>query len=428
MPGVVDFLGFDLEAEKWIHVHAHFKLIIGHDMSKNYHLPIEIPYISTSIQGDLFRVPLPEFEFILLIIRMVLKYCTWDAILGRQSQMKSSERDEFVYLQELIDPIKLDEILAQHFPYVDRNLFNDCISALKKSSPVLFRIKTSCLLQKKMQANAREPVLKDVLIKGWRRGVIAIRRRISKSIPKYQFESGGAMIAIIGGDGSGKSTSIISLIQWLSGFISTSTIHMGKPAWSLPTIMIRSGLKVGQLLGLYPLETSFDETIQQKSILSPGYPFLIREVCTARDRYRNYVRARRLAEKGVVVFLDRFPNHRIKLMDGPQTRRFINTLSESPQSDVFFAPKANHRLAKLLVKLEENFYRQITSPEVTILLRVHPDIAVQRKTEEDPAMVRKRSNEIWEIDWTGEPIYILDASKSVSVLHSIQKSIIWSEL
>ncbi|HEX6268590.1 MAG TPA: nucleotidyltransferase family protein, partial [Anaerolineales bacterium] len=84
MPGVLDYFGFDQQAEKWVHVHAHYQLIMGHDMTKNFRLAIEKAYLESAVQGELFRVPAAEFEFIILVIRMVLKHSTWDAILGRE--------------------------------------------------------------------------------------------------------------------------------------------------------------------------------------------------------------------------------------------------------------------------------------------------------------------------------------------------------
>src|SRR6266496_3553901 len=50
MPAVLDYYGYDQEADKFIHVHAHYQLIMGHDMTKNFRLPIEKPYIESAVQ------------------------------------------------------------------------------------------------------------------------------------------------------------------------------------------------------------------------------------------------------------------------------------------------------------------------------------------------------------------------------------------
>ena len=103
MPGIQDFYGYDIEADKFVHVHAHFQLIIGHDMTKNYCLPLVEPFLDSSLQSDLFRVPAPEFEFIVFVIRMMLKHVTWDAVLFGRGSLTSSEQLELTYLQSRVD-------------------------------------------------------------------------------------------------------------------------------------------------------------------------------------------------------------------------------------------------------------------------------------------------------------------------------------
>jgi hypothetical protein len=203
---------------------------------------------------------------------------------------------------------------------------------------------------------------------------------------------------------------------------------MGKPAWSWTTTLVRSILKAGQLLGLYPLETTFDETLVQKSPVSPGYPFLIREVCRAHDRYQTYIKARRLAARGAFVLLDRFPMAQIQLMDGPQVERFVRQLQAGPEAKRFLSPRLAHHLVSFLMKLEENYYHRIIDPELMVVLRVDPEIAVQRKTNEDASAVRQRSSEIWNLNWEYTDAYVIDASKSEIDVMAELKTLIWSRL
>jgi hypothetical protein len=411
MPGVLDYYGFDKEADRLIHVHAHYQLILGHDMTKNFRLPIEKAYLESAVQGALFKVPAPEFEFIVFIIRMVLKHSTWDVILGREGTLKTAERQELAYLEARINQYRVHDTLKRHLPYIEVDLFNNCIRALRPACSIWTRVKTGQQLQTKLQANARRPLSMDTYLRLWRRAALVIRRRIFKSASKYRLESGGAMIAVVGGDGAGKSTAVDALYAWLSKHFDTARVHMGKPAWSWTTITVRVILKIGQLLGLYPVESSFQETLDQKSLVSPGYPWLLREACRARDRYWTYVKARRFAADGGLVILDRFPLPQIRLMDGPLAAQFIDQLMGGPQADQFMSPHRASRLAKALVKLEESYYNQIMSPELLIVLRVDPEIAVQRKTDEDATSVRERSTEIWELNWEHTDAHIIDASK-----------------
>lgn len=236
------------------------------------------------------------------------------------------------------------------------------------------------------------------------------------------------MIAIVGGDGAGKSTAVDALYDWLSESFLTTCVHLGKPDWSWITITIRGILKIGNIIGLYPVDSSLGKTLKQKSPVSPGYPWLLREVCRARDRYRSYLKARRFAGNGGLVICDRFPVPQIRLMDGPQAKRFITQLTASPQAELFMSPRQASRLARGLVKLEESFYQHIVPPELLIVLRVDPEIAVKRKNEESAAFVRERSTEIWELNWDPAVAHVIDASKSKNEVLTELKALIWSEL
>jgi len=428
MPGVQDYYGYDEEADRLVHVHAHYQLILGHDMTKNFRLPIEKPYLESAVQGELFKIPAPEFEFIVFVIRMILKHSTWDVILGREGALNKAERQELKYLSGQIEKDRVDDILKQHLPYIDVDLFDDCIKVLGQGCSIWTRVKTGQRLQTTLQVHARHSLPVDISLKYWRRAVLTVRQRLSKTSAKHQLESGGATIAIVGGDGAGKSTAVDGLYGWLSKDFDVIKVHLGKPEWSGVTLFVRGILKIGQILGLYPLEAPFQETIEQKSLVSPGYPFLLREACRARDRYRTYLRARRFAANGGLVIFDRFPLHQIQLMDGPQVERFIRQLMDTPDANRFLSPHQESRLAKLLAKIEEGYYRQVVLPELLIVLRVDPEIAVQRKIDEQATSVRARSTEIFKVDWQSTNAHIIDSSKSKTDVMAELKALIWSEL
>ncbi len=428
MPGVLDYFGYDEESGRLIHVHAHYQLVLGHDMSKNYRLPIERQYLDSAVQGSLFRIPAAEFEFIVFVLRMVLKHSTWDTILGREGRLKKAEREELAYLQVRVDPQRVHQILQRHLPYIGIQLFDECLAALQPQEAVWRRMNTGHRLQKALRASGRRPISADFFLKLWRRLKIAFRRRVSKSVPKYRLERGGAMIAIVGGDGAGKSTAVEAIGGWLSEHFDTSTVHFGKPAWSLTTTLLRGILKIGNFLGLYPEESSFRETLTQETLVSQGYPWLLREICRARDRFWTYIRARRKALHGELVICDRYTVPQIRLMDGPLAASFLPQLRDGPQGKRFLTPQPESWFAGALVSLEESYYRHTVQPEVLAVLRVSPEIAVQRKTDEDAAAVRERSTEIWEIDWSQTNAHVIDASQSRSGVLTELKALIWSHL
>jgi len=416
LPGIVNFYGYDHEAEKFVHAHVHYQLVMGHDLNKNVHLPIEEPYLATAFRNGLFKVPAPEFELILLAIRMVLKHSSWDNILTRQGSLSKSETQELAYLQARSDRTQIRDLLEQYLPNIDMDLFDACIRSIQPGCPVGDRIKTASKLQKKLNAYMRYPQLIDLYLKFWRRLVAGLRRRISRHTPKAHFSGGGVLIAIVGGDGAGKSTAVDELYAWLSDRFDVIKIHMGKPPWSLTTIVVRGILKIGRSLGLYPFSKApLEYTPDTNSITFPGYPWLIREVCTARDRYLTYVKARRFAANGGIVLCDRFPLSQVQIMDGPQIER----MSSAKQKNWFI---------KYLMKMETKYYRPILLPDLLIVLKVHPETAVIRKANESESSVRARSSEIWELDLRETPAHVIDANRSKTEVLSNLKALIWSEI
>ena len=224
--------------------------------------------------------------------------------------------------------------------------------------------------------------------------------------------SGGTIIALVGGDGAGKSTSIAELRDWLSREFDIKTTHLGRPARSLTTNVVRALLKAGRALcaplGQWPGFAKF----MKKNLAASE---LWWHVCTGRDRYRLYVKTRRFASDGGIVICDRFPLEQVKLMDGPQNERITN------------ANKRN-RLVRYLVRLEKKWYRSIVSPELLIVLKLDPEIAVRRKPEEVPSFVRERSDEIWRLDWSDSEACVIDASQPRANVMSQLKSLVWSSL
>jgi thymidylate kinase len=80
------------------------------------------------------------------------------------------------------------------------------------------------------------------------------------------------------------------------------------------------------------------------------------------------------------------------------------------------------------VRREKSYYDQIVTPELLIVLRVDPEVAVQRKTDEDATFVRERNTEIWELEWAHTEANTIDASKSLPDVLAELKALTWLEL
>src|SRR5439155_12102172 len=194
-------------------------------------------------------------------------------------------------------------------------------------------------------------------------------------------------------------------------------VHMGKPRWSPLSATVKGSMKVAASVKRRP--TSSASSLRSTLAAGGGSmdvrdrARLVWEVLTARDRSRTYQRARRLASNGEIVICDRYPLPQVSGMDGAVTARAKD-------------PARLGGLARTLAARERRHYGRIGYPDILIVLRVDPDIAVQRKAGVEPeSTVRPRSEEIWQLDWASTPAIVVDASASRDDVLSEIKSLIW---
>ena len=407
LPGVSSYYGYDAEADRLVHVHAHYQLVVGDDLTKNYRIPLEEAFLESATPDGEFRVPAPELEYIMLVIRLVLKHLTWDAVVAHLAKIPYSARAELASRQESIDPARVDEMLERHLPFVERDTFAACARALNGGT--WEGIQASSRLVAQLRACARRPRGADVRLKFRRRALLIAGRLISYTPRRKQLAAGGAVIALVGADGAGKSTAVAALYKWLSKNFAVHHVHLGKPRQSKITIVIRA-LTLGSSAANILLGRRRGEEAQAPS----GYRAW-GLVALARDRYLAIRRLRRIATNGELVVCDRWPLPQLSLMDTPRIHRHLG-------------PDNDSRLLRALSELELRYYRAMTPPDALIVLLVDPEVAVARKTEEPADFVRGRWIEMWRVDWDGMGAHVIDAGQSKEEVLSRLKSLVWSEV
>ncbi len=408
LPGVLDYYGFDAPTSRLVHVHAHFQLIVGDDLTKNYRIPLEHAFLEAPGLDGEFRVPAPELELILLVIRLAIKHLTWDAVITKRTRVAASARAELADLTDRAQQARLHDLLGHWLPFVAKRTFDDCLRALAPGAGLGDRVAAGARLTADLRPCARRSRGADISLKFWRRGAGIGRRLRSRPAQRRQLAA-GCVIAIVGGDGAGKSTAVQALGDWLGATFDLTQAHLGRPQRSRTTVILitcararGASLRLIRLIGSRPAPARRTE----RALLA---------VAMARDRYLALRRVRRIATNGGIGLCDRFPLVQLTLMDAPRIATQI---------------EADRRvwLMSKLATLEQRYYRAMTPPDVLIVLRVDPEVAVARKPEERPDFVRARWAEIWNVDWASVPAHVIDAGQPVEQVHAELRSLIWSQL
>lgn len=412
VPGMIDHFGLDQPTGRVVHVQAHYQLVLGDDMTKNVRLPVERGYLASCSRDGLFPLPGAAFEYLVFVLRMVLKHSTLDGQLDRKSRLTPSERRELSYLEERIDEDEVARLVDEHMPFVGRRLFAACRDAASERVPHSARAVVAARLTFALRAHTRRSEPADLWLRLWRRRWRRHRTRLPWVSTRRRPDRGGLVIAILGGDGSGKSTAADMLATHLGRVFDVRCVHMGKPPWSRLSRLIKRPVRRLRRHGLVattsvPAWHDFDGRF-------PGTAYALWHALTARDRALAYRAARRAAAQGTIVVSDRFPTRRLRLMDGPR-------LDNVPGI-------ADHPTARLLADLERRYYDQILPPDLCIVLRVPPDVAAVRRADEDTDVVRRRVAEVFDADWDDVGVVVVDAAQPLDRVHAEIIDAVWSVL
>jgi thymidylate kinase len=384
-------------------------------MTKNYRLPVEDPYLASVVRAGILPTPSAEWELVVFVVRMMIKHVTWDAVAMLEGSLGASERRELEDLTRRADLSAARKLVREHLPFVGAELFDRCLDAVRGRGSLAARARTAGRLLDALSACARRPRSVDVSLKVWRRGILGARRVVLRRGTRKRLEHGGALIAVVGADGSGKSSVVGSLAGWFGEVFVTKRVHLGKPPRSATTLAVKGAMSAARRLGAFRA-TAVPAHAQptDESAHYPGTPWLVWHALTARDRAREYARARRLATNGAIVVADRYPVPPLRFMEAPRA--------------AWLEGRTLGRMARFLIASERRSFERIARPDVLLVLRVPPDAAVARRPDQDPSFVRARAEEVWDADWSGTDAIVVDAGRDLDDVLADVRSLVWSRI
>lgn len=204
----------------------------------------------------------------------------------------------------------------------------------------------------------------------------------------------GPMIAIVGCDGSGKSTVSENLVIWASDYGPAATAHLGKQAGNVGRALSDLPL-VGKFIGRSIGHKKFSLREPAAKNKTPG---ILAAVVASIFTLRRVLRFRRmlaLRRKGLIVITDRFPQLDCpNAFDGP-------VLSEDAQGSF---------IVRWLARHEREAFEWMTSyrPDLVMRLNIDLDTACARKPDHIRRKLQRKIEVTPLLKFNGAPIVEID--------------------
>lgn len=414
-PAIVSFLGYDEASGRIVHLHVHFRLVAGNSFVKNYRLPWEAAILARTIVHPTLPIRMldPANEALLSIVRCCLELRRSDPIVLRNWR---AARDKFALdrreLSTRVDRATLCSRAGELFGHDMAHMFADAIY----EEP---RAEDQRVLRRRIQRHLAAYRAYNAFEAGLRtlgRAVLWAAGSLNKHFlwaPRpwsRRAPGGGRVVAVLGVDGSGKSTVVAAMRAWLGQEIDVVPIYLGtgdgRPSLVLWPFKLMVPLFT-RLLGNRRKGTAHGKKSDPGILYS--VLLMVWATVVAIEKRIKLSAAQRGANRGLVVLTDRYPQNQIfDFNDGPLLARPIHVPGWLRRFEL-----ASYALARRL------------PPDLVIKLVVTPETAARREPDMDPAIIRHRITALQHLNFPGAHVVCVDAEQPLMEVLRVVKREIW---
>ena len=424
---IEDFIGLDLPTGRIVHLHAHFKLTLGETFLKSYQ-PDFVDVILTSriyVQQYGIYCIAPAFEYILLFVRQALKMRNRDILkihFNNDVQYTGNLLNEYNWLKTKCSDEQVQKALEMLFK--NNQQIYQVITGGFNPKQVL---KLSYIIREELKANRRYSPINALLTRWYREVNLLMLAKFQKwfSIPVIKRRinpRGGLCIALIGADGSGKSTIIKHLCQTFEKKIDVYQIYFGKGSSGKKSNSRKLLLNIRSLLASNR-SNSKKEKVQKanfsnKSALEKSFTKKVYEcieaLLIADEKVKNIAKMKKLTRRGALVISDRFPQNQVmNINDGPVLQKYSSS---------------SNFLLRSCSKLEAKkyAYAEANSPQVVFKLITDVQTSQFRKPNQTPQEVLKVKIDSFKVIRFDQTSKIIDVDARMpldTVLYTVKKEI-----
>ena len=393
-PHIEDYLCIDPASGRLVHVHAHFRLLVGEESVKSYRLPWEKEILDSRQWDEVAQFPAaePGRELLLLLVRAAIKRrhpSLHRRLLHARSRASSAsdERREFTWLKQRVASIQLTalaaSLLGSHSVPAVEALYESGMG-----TDNLVRLYETAHLDRFLVSGLGTTRLRRALRWSVALGAVVSRRAGLIARPsRRRLIGGGLIVAVLGADGSGKSTLVKSLDAALSKKLDVERLYLGSgdgPSSLLrrPLVLLRGWRqrrRVAAGAELLRAPGSGEATRPGRGGVLRTCERVLWAVSLALEKRARVRAAARARARGKIVVTDRYPQANIEgYNDGP----LLGDLAGSRWWPL-----------RALSRWERSGYlpEQIAQPDVVLELIGSPRVLHERRPEMSmEAIIRKQ--------------------------------------
>lgn len=432
-PKVEEWIGFDEESGKLIHVHLHFQVITGTKFCKEYVFPIDDLIIKTRVLDEETNVYVtdPNLEIIILYSRVVLKASNKKAIsLDNDYTREIEYLKAHINKQTVLDYCKV--LLMDNGDIFYKYIASDALNTEEWFS--LYKIVRKWLNPYKKYSDV-SVFFRHKYFLYRSMAIQLLNKKIgSHVIDKKTFPGVELSVCFIGQDGCGKSTITQDIRKWLNWKVASDRFYLGsgdlynsylKRLLERPVKNNKNAvLKEPKTANISTKKEGESKNVKQgvmKSIAVWGWNVL-RAYYLAGIAKRSYKEVKKSASYmkcGGIALYDRFPQIQFEgLYDGPK----INKQLVAHGDDNFLIRWFSNREKRWLEKTQKY------QPTVLFKLVLPPEESLRRKPFEDYEAVCKKSKITEQLVFESSNVYTVDATQDYNLELLQVKRIIWRHL
>lgn len=419
-PALASYFGYDDSTGRIVHVHIHFNLVSGAAFLKDFRLPWESAVLARAVQHSQFpiRVLDTASEALLIVVRSALELRWTDPVAVRHwSDVKRKFLLDREAIAARLDPTTFRERVGEAF---ESDIANAIVEGFFAQQPLERQAQLRCRIRKALAPHRAYNGI-EAHLRSWSRAVDCAIRNLSQRVlhaPRLwhrRAPGGGRVVAVIGVDGSGKSTVVAAVREWLGAEVDVLPMYFGTGD-GRPSLAFRPFKMVAPLVARCLKTKPRGASHGQISDRPPGFIYstlmMIWAAAVAMEKRGKLRATQRGANRGLIVVADRYPqNEDFGYSDGPLLPRLA------------YAPRWLRRFETRCYALARSL-----PPDLVLKLEVRPKTAAQREPDMHPAIIRQRIAAAHCLAFPGARVVCVNAERPLDDVIRTAKREIWSLL